>query len=110
MAVYTYEDVNPTLIANTTMRKLFINGVWKTYNITANEGYVLHDNTLDQYEGGLDENGEPVGELLLGYTTTTCTCGASYDFTANPREFYAVLASEVPADQIFGSGNNHEVM
>ena len=111
MAVYAYEDVIPSLIANTTMQKRYIDGVHKQYCITAVDGYVLHDNTLDLYEDGLTEDGEPVGELLLGYSRGTKTCGANYDFTANPREFYAVLESEVPADQIFGGGGgNHEVM
>jgi hypothetical protein len=110
MAV-SYENVNPSLIANTTMQKRFYDGVHKQYCITANDGYVLHDNTLDQYEGGFTEDGEPIGELLLGYTTTTCTCAASYDFATNPREFYAVLASDVPVDQIYGGvDNDHEVM
>lgn len=32
------------------------------------------------------------------------------DFVANPREFYTVPESSVPADQIFGGGgNNHEI-
>lgn len=117
MAVYTYEDVTPPIIANTIMRKRFIDGVFKVYTIKPVDGYVLHDNTLD-YEaidpvvGGplFDENGEVV--MLEGYASGEKTCAANYDFVANPRGFYAKLESEVPADQIFGGGgsNNHEVM
>lgn len=104
------ELVTPTLIENTTMHK-YINsaGEFKTYRIKANDGYVLHDKDLDTDE--FDENFEPTGNVILGYTTGTCSCGANYDFTANTREFYAVLADTVPADQIFSGGNNdHEIM
>lgn len=104
---YTYEDVTPTLIANTTMQKRLLNGVHKSYLITANEGYVLHDNTLD-YTDIDPVTGEEV--LVLGFTDNTKTCGANYDFTANSREFYAVPRNEVPENQIFGGGNNPEVM
>ena len=108
MAVITYEDVNPTLIENTTMRKSFLDGVHRTFVITPVDGYVLHDKARDWTD--IDPiTGEEV--LYRGYTTGTASCAASYDFTANPREFYAVPESEVPADQIFGGGDNdHEVM
>lgn len=108
MAVWTEEIVNPTLIANTTMKKRYMDGVFKTYGITANEGYVLHDKSMDWYEQDPDTM-EQV--LYLGYAVGMKTCGANYDFVANPREFYAVPADSVPADQIFGGVNNdHEVM
>ena len=93
MAIYTNEPVIPPLIENTTMQKNFKDGVATTYYITPSEGYVLHDKMLDD---------EIDGVLVLGYRTATASCPVSYDFTANPREFYAVLASEVPEDQIFG--------
>ena len=90
----TYENVTPTLIANTTMKKVLDDGVHKTYYITPNEGYVLHDNTYDY----TDQD----GNAFLGYRETTAVCGASYDFAVNPRKFYAVLESEaeenVPID------------
>lgn len=105
---FTYEDVNPTLIPNTTMQKRFIDGVHKQYLITPVDGYVLHDSV-----GNWTEMDPITGEEITkeAYYTGTCTCAASYDFTANPREFYAVPADSVPADQIFGGVNNdHEVM
>lgn len=102
---YTYENVIPTLIENTTMQKRLLNGVHRTYMITANEGYVLHDKDLDF------TTPEDRETFIAGYTTGTCTCAASYDFAVNPREFYAVPADSVPADQIFGGGDNdHETM
>lgn len=108
MAVVTYEDVNPSLIENTTMQKLLSDGVHRAYKISPVDGYVLHDNA-----GDWTEPDEITGEetTVLAFYTGTCSCAASYDFTANPREFYAVLASTVPENQIFGGVNNdHEVM
>ncbi len=103
----TYEPVNPTLIENTTMQKKLLDGVHRVYTIKANEGYVLHDKSMDWY---LDDPETGVPVLYLGYAVGEKTCAANYDFTANPREFYAVPADSVPADQIFGGGNDHEVI
>lgn len=105
---YTYEDVIPTLIANTTMQKRLLNGVHRTYLIKANDGYVLHDNT-----GNWTETDPITGEEVVkkAYYTGTVTCAASYDFVTNPRGFEAVLENEVPSDQIFGKvDNDPEVM
>lgn len=104
----TYEDIIPSLIENTTMRKLLLDGVHRTYNIKAVDGYVLHDKALDA--PAIDEYGEPTEEIALGYTRGTCSCGASYDFTVNSREFYAVLTDTVPENQIFGADNDHKIM
>jgi hypothetical protein len=103
--VITKEDI-ATLIPNTSMQKVYRDGVFNTYYITPNEGYVLHDKAYDAPV--YDDYGNETGEIILGYRTSQASCPASYDFTANPREFYAVLASSVPADQIFGGGNDHE--
>ena len=100
MPIITYENILETdsiYIANTVMKKRFIDGVHKQYTIAPNEGYVLHDNLLDNYED-YDEQENPIGELILGYYSGTRTVAASYDFVTNPREFYAVLESSVPAD------------
>ena len=98
----TYEEVTPTPIENATVRKVLRDGVAGSYYIKANDGYVLHDNTLDT--NIYDENYENVIGTNPGYSPGTCSCGINYDWEANPREFYAVLRSEVPADQIFGGG------
>ena len=114
MAV-TYEDVIPPLIENTIMRKALINGVHKQYTIEAIDGYVLHDARLD-YQSSDPETGEPLfdedgNELITeGFATGMVSCRWDYDFTTNPWGFYAVPEDSVPADQIFGGGNNHEVM
>jgi hypothetical protein len=101
-------DIIPSLIENTTMQLRVVNDTPRSYWITPVDGYVLHDTSYDYHEA--DENGNPTGVVVLGYRTSTATCGANYDFTANPREFYAVPADSVPADQIFGGGGDHEVM
>lgn len=104
----TREDVVPSLIENTTMQKLLRDGVHIQYTIKAIEGYVLHDKV-----GDWTEMDEMTGEEILkeAFFTGTCSCAASYDFEANPREFYAIPESSVPADQIFGGvDNDHEIM
>lgn len=107
--VTTYEDVIPSLIENTTMQKVIVNGVHRVYYITPVEGYVMHDKAYDT--GVVDpETAAETGEFILGYRTTTASCSANYDFVANPREFYTVPENSVPADQIFGSiTNNPEI-
>ena len=84
-----YEEVIPTPIENVTVKKAFNNGVHRTYTLKANEGYVLHDNTLDA-QGYDEETGEFTDEIILGYSEGTKTCGANYDWDENPREFYAI--------------------
>ena len=83
----TYEVVNPSPIENATVRKVFNNGVQGSYYINANEGYVLHDKVLDDVE--LDDEGNETGNIILGYSEGTKSCGANYDWAENPREFYA---------------------
>ena len=119
--MYTYENVIPTLIPNTTMQKRLNNGVQTTYLITPNDGYVLHDNGYD-FPIFDEEYNETI---MLGYRTTTATVAAAYDFSTaemvdesgntvlayGNRQFYTKLASDVPENQIFGGGDNdHEIM
>ncbi|MBR3802489.1 MAG: hypothetical protein IKK37_03460 [Clostridia bacterium] len=89
--VITYEDVNPTLIENTTMQKKLLDGVFKVYTVKANDGYILHDNNCDMPEYD-EETWEETGKIILGFrpSTYTATCAANYDFVANPRDFYAI--------------------
>lgn len=102
------EDLIPSLIENTVMQKVYIDGVHKQYTIEAIDGCVLHDKRLD-WEDTDPDTLEDV--FKLGYTGATKSVAASYDFDANPYEFYAVPESDVPADQIFGSQNpDHEVI
>ena len=91
-----YIDTTP-IIPNTTMQMSTY-----TYFIAPAEGYVLHDSRKDWTD---IVDGEEV--LIEGYTRYGGTVPLNYDFEANPFNIYAVLESEVPADQIFG-GNKPE--
>lgn len=111
MAIITREDLNPTLIPNTTMQKIFRDGVLAQYGITPNEGYVLRDNKLDIYPD-CDEEGNGIGEPIIGFYSDMRTVRYDYDFVANPREFQAVLIEDVPEGaEIYGvPSSDHEVM
>ena len=122
MAV-TYEEIT-TLIPNTSMKKMYINDVFRTYNITPCDGYVMHDSNYDRNIVD-EETFEPTGEVILGYRPTMASCGYNYDFTTTEmldeagntvtaygsRKFFAKLTSEVPGDQIFGvTEPEHEII
>lgn len=103
------EIVNPSPIENATVLKVFSdNNVHRNYRITPNSGYVLHDKGYDVPI--FDEEGNETGEFIPGYRRSTASVGASYDFAVNEREFFTVLASTVPEDQIFAVGNTPEVI
>lgn len=104
--IITREEINPSPVENATVVKAFVGGVHRQYEIIPNDDYVIHDKARDWTENN-PETGEEA--MKLGYTTGMASCAANYDFTVNPREFYAVLADSIPADQIFGGGN-HEAM
>ena len=105
MAIRT-EIVTPTLLENTTMEKVFIDEVHKKYRITPNEGYVLHDNRYDDYTD-YDEEGNGIGEPILGYRTSTASCSVA-QFENNTYDFYAVPISNVPENRVFGVINPPE--
>ena len=98
-------DVTP-IIENTTMQ-VYENsaGVQLAYYIYPVENYVLHDSRKDWTE---EIEGEEV--VKEGFATYGVSVPINYDFNANPYNLYTKLASEVPADQIFGTGNKEEVM
>lgn len=92
--MWTYPEMEQTRIPNTVMQMGLKDGVHKIYRITPVDGYVLHDSAYD-VPILAPETMEETGEVIPGYRTTTASCAANYDFTANPRAFYTV-----PADQI----------
>jgi hypothetical protein len=119
---FTYEDLIPSLIPNTTMQKSLLDGVLRAYRITPNEGYVLHDKARDIDEFNPETNER---EFYLGYTRSTVSCGFNYDFSPVEvvdengvirtgygalRELFAIPESEVPADHIFGITDRPEIM
>ncbi len=57
-----------------------------SYRISPNEGYKLHEITLD--ENVCDEYGNETGEKKLGFTESYITAGVEYDFEKNEREIY----------------------
>ena len=77
------------------------------YKIEPENGYVLHTKNHDVPV--FDDEGMPTDEMVLGYTRGYVQVGYNYNFEANPDNIYAVLESEVPADQIFGGANNDHV-
>ena len=107
MAVITDGNYVISPIENTIMLEKLRDGILYAYFITPVEGYVIHDKARDWQDldpDTLEETNQ------LGYTRGTVSCSASYDFMANPREFYAVPEDSVPADHIFGgAGNDHVV-
>lgn len=102
-----YVDVIPTLLENTTMTKRVTDGVDKTYQITPNEGYLLHDNRAD--EPNYDEEGNVVS-VTLRYKSSTSTCTIA-QFNNNTFDIYAVPEDSVPADSILNEPeSDHEVI
>ena len=108
---YTYEDVIPTLIPNTTMQKRLLDGVHRSYVIAPIDGYVLHTKSAD-YEETDPETLMPTGRVIFMYASGRASCGANYDFTPlqvtdengvtftayGSRAFFARPVSEVPVD------------
>ena len=92
------EEVTPSPIENATVCKGIVDGVHRQYEIAPNEGYVLHNNVRDWTH--IDaETGEET--FYRGYSRSGSSVPASYDFSENPNELYAVPADSVPAEQIF---------
>ena len=124
---YTYEPME-TIVPHAIMRKAYDNGVFRTYRIKPDFGYVMHDSNYDFIEEVplLDECGDPVydeyGNLVveeitrLGYRPTEGSVGYNYDWTSvemldeagntvtayGSRQFYCKPIDEVPENQIFG--------
>lgn len=85
---FSYENLEKTLVENTTMKTMFRDGVPYQYLITPNKDYVLHETGYDYP----DMNNPEIKHK--GYTTGTITVPVDYDFETNDREIYAVLRSE----------------
>lgn len=93
MRTGTHKKLSESLIPNTDMEIISIDGVETSYSITPKDGYKLHAKELDSYL--FDEEAmTQTEEIVLGFTTGTKTCGINYDFLLNPREFYTVECEE----------------
>ena len=89
MKTGTHKKLSESLIPNTDMEIISIDGVETSYSITPKEGFKLHAKELDSY--GFDEESmTETDEFVPGFTTGTKTCHINYDFEVNLREFYAV--------------------
>ena len=66
------------------------NVLW--YRISPNEGYKLHEITLDEIV--VDEYGNETGEVKLGFTESYVTAGVDYDFEKNERQIYVEVKEE----------------
>lgn len=101
-----YEIATDIVRENITVERKYIDGVLKGYRLTANEGYVLHSPSLDV----------EVEDPMTGETRIEQYYYRQWNLTAvrpiSTWDWHAVPESDVPADMIFGGGNNndHEVM
>lgn len=110
--MWTYTD-NLTLLPNLIIRSQFKDGVLRFYEIYPFTGYVLRVPFMDEYE--MDENGDYVldenGERIL-VTPYRSWGGATempdYDWTTNPKNYYAELYEEGMI--IFGNPSDVEIM
>ena len=103
--VVVYEIATDIVLPNITVERKITDGVHRAYRLTANEGYVLHSPSLD-VEVPDPYTGETHIEQYY-YRQATITVVQP---VAN-WDWHAVLEDSVPADMIFGGGNNnHEIM
>jgi hypothetical protein len=86
-------------------------GVFKGWYVSANEGYVMHTTSHDEHLS--DDEGNPTGDIILGYTRAAVFVPYNYDFANNPKQIYAQLESEIPDPEYQihgGSDNDAEIM
>lgn len=118
------EPMTVTLIENATMEKIInSSGTHTQYAITPNSGYVLHDNRNDVDE--MDEEGNPTGNKILGYSEGDISVSVNYDFdtvvqgvdkgiTVNKIgafELYTLPRNVVPESEICDiTDPDHEIM
>lgn len=106
MATYTFEvSTEHNIYPNITVYDRFRDGVLNGWRVNANEGYVFYDENAE--DTILDP--ETMEEVPITYYYTIRYLNPNYNW-AN-FALVAVPRNSVPADQIFGGGNdNHEVM
>lgn len=96
---------------NTTMREIQNKeGNLIGYDIAPIDGYVLHNIAFDEYEYDPEvevasieesENSETKGELISrGYSPSSCSVEADYDFEANPSEIYAKKRDDIEENEV----------
>lgn len=105
MAVITYEIASDITIENIKVERKYADGVQTGYRLTPNEGYVMHSPSLD-----VEVEDPMTGETHIEqYYYRLCIIPVARPVST--WDWHAVLESSVPADMIFGGGNNDpEVM
>ena len=83
-----YKRIKTKIEHATTKARLDADGNILSYRLSPNDGYKLHEITLD--ENVVDENGNETGDVMLGFTESYVTAGADYDFEKNERQIYVV--------------------
>lgn len=97
-----FAEVVPTLIPNTSIKARInsTNDGIKTFWISPCEGYLLHDNRLDEEVIDPDTL-EPTGEIVLRYSTETKTVKYDYDFdTIIPGTLQDVSGNTIKINKI----------
>ena len=104
MVEYT-ETINTSYnIPNITVYNLYCDGVQYAFKVVPNAGYVMYDTKDENYETDT-ETGEEIPVTYYYRQSRIPVINPN-----RPYEWCAVLESEVPADHIFGGGNNHKVI
>ena len=88
-----HKKLEETLIPNTVMEIILIDGIETAYVITPEKGYKLHAKELDHPIFD-EESMTETNEIELGFTEGIKSCSINYNFAENPREFYAVESDE----------------
>ncbi len=95
---WTYTD-DYNVLPNLIVRRVFLDGILKRYDLYPCDGYVLHIPSGDGYlcdENDnivLDENGNPIVTEPY-YTWGGATVRLNYDFVTNPENYHADLYDE----------------
>lgn len=109
MAEITYTPETEISLPNITIVRKYADGIHAAYQLTPNEGYVMHNPNNDDVVEEIDPvTGETVTVTYRYYYRFASIPASRPDYIYN---WTAVLESEVPADSIFGGGdNNTEIM
>lgn len=106
MAITYSISTEHNIYPNLTVYDRFMNGVQYGWRVNANEGYVFYNKN----ENYTETNPETGLEEPVTHYYTIVYPGPSVDWNDFP--YIAVPRDSVPADQIFGGGDNndHEIM
>ena len=105
MAVYTEELAKDFSFPHIDIYRRYTDGVMTGYNVLTHDGYVFYDTTANDTETDPDT----MEEYPVTYYYTSRILTRYYNM--NNFSLAAVPRDSVPADMIFGGGDNeHETM